>query len=205
MEWNVYLAFLAAAAVIILIPGPTNLVIVSDSMKSGFRRSLWTVVGAAVSHTLFIVLATAGVGTLLAIYPRVFSLLKWFGVLYLAWMGTRLLVKKSSPAALPDPGAIGWTRGRHLARGFLVNSTNPKALLFYAALFPPFVNPAAPFIPQLLALAATFLSIFILVGLLHAVLGAKAKDFLAKGRNRNLGDKIAGSIMIGAAVWLAVR
>ena len=95
MALSTFAAFLAAAFVIIVVPGPTNLAIVSDSIEAGAKRSLWTVTGAAFSHAAFIVLATAGVGAVISLYPNLFVYIKWFGVLYLAVQGVRLILKKS--------------------------------------------------------------------------------------------------------------
>jgi threonine/homoserine/homoserine lactone efflux protein len=199
-----YLAFVAAATVIIVVPGPTNLLIVSDSINGGVRRSLWTVLGAAISHAVLIAVATAGVGTILSRYPHVFTFIKWFGVLYLCTQGVRLVVKKSSfdgEARVARPyGVLGY-----LFKGFLVNSTNPKALLFYAALFPPFVNPNSAYMTQLLILASTFLVLFIAVAVVHAVVAQRIAALLTKERNAMLTNRIAGSVMIGAAVWMATK
>jgi threonine/homoserine/homoserine lactone efflux protein len=205
MSAGTYFAFLAAAAVIIVIPGPTNVAIVSDSISAGMRKALGTVGGAALSHAAFIVVTAAGIGTLIAAYPRALDIIKWFGVLYLALQGVRLIVRKP---ALLDPGkAPPAARGflRCVIKGFVVNSTNPKALLFYAALFPPFVSPAEALIPQLIILATTFLIIFVVVGTAHALLGQKAKKLLNSRAGTDLGNRIAGSIMIGAAAWIAVK
>jgi homoserine/homoserine lactone efflux protein len=199
-----FIAFATAAFVIIVIPGPTNLTIVSDSLDAGVRRSLWTVAGAAVSHAGFIVVATAGVGAIVGSHPEVFVFIKWFGVIYLVLQGVRLIVKQ--PATLD---ARTQPKGRgvfsHLLKGFVVNSTNPKALLFYAALFPPFVNPRAALVPQLLVLAVTFLVLFLIVGALHSVLGQSARNFLSNRRSATLANRVSGGVMIGAAVWMATK
>ena len=205
IDISTYLAFLAAAVVIILVPGPTNLAIVSDSIKAGVRRSLWTVAGAALSHALFIATATAGVGAILGRFPRVFVFIKWFGVLYLVAQGLRLIIgRQSRPEGRreepPERGAVGY-----LIKGFVVNTTNPKALLFYAALFPPFVNAQHAYLPQLLVLASTFLAVFALVGVAHAVLGQRLGGLFSGDGKTDLANKVSGTVMIGAAVWMATK
>ena len=205
MQTDLYFSFVLAAAVIIVVPGPTNLAIVADALSAGLRRSLWTVAGAALSHAAFIAVATAGIAALLGAYPNIFIFLKWFGVLYLAFQGFRLVIKKSPVGEQQTAPQNGKGPGRHLLRGFLVNSTNPKALLFYAALFPPFVNSKMAYLPQLLTLSVTFLAIFLVVGSAHAVLAQKARDALGKQTNLRLVNKVSGSVMIGAAVWMATK
>ena len=105
IEIGSYIAFLTAALIIIVVPGPTNLTIVSDSIKAGIRRSIWTVAGAAVSHAGFIAVATAGVGTVLEKYPQIFVFLKWFGVLYLVIQGVSLLVRRRGQATTDGGGS----------------------------------------------------------------------------------------------------
>jgi threonine/homoserine/homoserine lactone efflux protein len=202
---STFAAFLAAAFVIIVVPGPTNLAIVSDSIEAGAKRSFWTVTGAAFSHAAFIILATAGVGAVISLYPNLLVYIKWFGVLYLAVQGVRLIFKRS--VDLETRNAAPQMRGitAYILKGFIVNSTNPKALLFYAALFPPFVNPHAAFLPQLLILASTFLCLFFVIGLLHAIIAHKARAFFGNSKRMNLGNKISGTVMVGAAVWMATK
>jgi len=136
LETGTYLAFLTAAFVIIVIPGPTNLMIISTSIGAGMRCSFWTVLGAALSHAVFIGIATTGVGAILALDPHIFIFIKCFGVLYLAVQGIRLIVKQNGPTRIPAKGSTGNSVPGCLFKGFTVNSTNPKALLFYAAHFP---------------------------------------------------------------------
>ena len=200
-----YVAFFLAAFVVIIVPGPTNLMIVSESIHAGVRRSLWTICGAALSHAGFIVVATAGVGAVLATRPQVFTIIKWFGVLYLGFQGIRLILKKSAnletqAAYLGDHRFWGY-----LLKGFVVNSTNPKALLFYAALFPPFVNPRLAYVPQLLVLAITFLVLFVIIGVTHAVVATRAKELLNGQQSNNATNKISGAVMLGAATWMAMK
>ncbi|HUI69099.1 MAG TPA: LysE family transporter, partial [Spirochaetia bacterium] len=117
----------------------------------------------------------------------------------------RLILKRPSLLDSDSQTRSSQSSLSYLIRGFLVNSTNPKALLFYAALFPPFLSANAPLIPQLSILAATFLGIFIVVGVLHALLGSRAGLILQNGRRMNLENKISGAVMIGAAVWIATK
>jgi homoserine/homoserine lactone efflux protein len=205
MQTETLVAFVVAATVIILVPGPTNLAIVSDSVGAGLRKSLWTVSGAALSHAGFITLATAGVVSVLSTYPKFFLFIKWFGVLYLSFQGARLLLVKSNLLEAQEADGNGKASALYLLKGFLVNSTNPKALLFYAALFPPFVNTKTAYAPQLVILSITFLGIFVVVGVGHALLGQKAQDILKNRRNIGIGNKVSGTVMIGAAVWMATK
>jgi homoserine/homoserine lactone efflux protein len=183
-----------------VVPGPTNLAIVSDSIEAGVKRSFWTVTGAALSHAAFIILVTAGVGAVISLHPKLFVYIKWFGVLYLAVQGIRLILKRSVDLEIRNAAPQKRGIAAHFLKGFIVNSTNPKALLFYAALFPPFINPQAAFLLQLLILASTFLLLFFVIGLLHAIIAHKARAFFGNSKRMNLGNKISGTIMVGAAI-----
>ena len=207
MPTDVYLSFLVAATVIIVVPGPTNLAIVADTIAEGPGRSLWTVAGAALSHALFIAVATAGIAAVLDAYPGVFVFLRWFGVLYLGAQGLRLIICRAAGKEDPPagPGRRPRARSLYLLKGFLVNSTNPKALLFYAALFPPFVGTRMAFLPQLVTLSVTFLGIFLVVGAAHALLAQKARDALGNRKNLAVTNRVSGAVMVGAAVWMATK
>ena len=93
----------------------------------------------------------------------------------------------------------------YFVKGLVVNSTNPKALLFYAALFPPFVSPHDPFVPQLITLASTFLVLFVLVGMLHALIGHRLSKLLSQTKSLNITNKASGAVMIGVAAWMATK
>ncbi len=205
MDISRYLAFLSAAFVIIIIPGPTNLVILSDSLRSGFRKAVWTVAGAALAHALFLTAFTAGFATLVETYPRAIEYIRVFGVVYLAWTGLKLIVSSPSSAAEAHERAGAGNPAGYLLRGFLVNATNPKALLFYAAFFPPFIATSAPVGPQLVVLGLTFLAIFVAVGLLHAFVPEVIHRRSTSRRARRRVNVVAGSAAIGAGIWLATR
>ena len=197
-----YLAFILASFVLIVIPGPTNMVVVSSSILYGFNRSLWTVAGAALSHTLFFVVASAGLVAILMASAQVFIVLKWFGVCYLVWLGLTQILSGESQ--------VGITNSHHresigslFLRGITVNSTNPKALVFYSTFFPPFINTNVNLLPQLLVLGTTFVTIFIAVAALHAWSAEKLGGIFRRGSKLGIVKKTSGAILVGAGVLLA--
>ncbi len=202
MPIETYLAFILASFVLIIVPGPTNMVVVSSSILYGFRRSLWTIAGAAVSHTLFFIVASAGLAAILMASAQVFIILKWFGVCYLVWLGLTQIFSKE----LQVGAAAGNNResiSSLFLRGITVNSTNPKALVFYSTFFPPFIDPNLNLLPQLLILGTTFVTIFIAVAAVHAWSAEKLGGIFRSGSKLSVVKKTSGAVLVGAGVLLA--
>jgi threonine/homoserine/homoserine lactone efflux protein len=202
MALETYLAFLLAAALLIVIPGPSVMVVIAHAMAWGERRSLFTILGIALSHSLFFAVTAAGVAAILGLMASLFTWVKLAGAAYLIWMGLR---QWRAPARTPDMerahgGKTGWSM---FLQGFAVNTTNPKALLFYAAFFPPFLNPAAAVAPQLLILGATFVALLILISLGYAIAAARVRRLFSTPRQVKVQNRISGTLMIGAGVGLA--
>jgi homoserine/homoserine lactone efflux protein len=195
-----YLAFLAASAVVLLIPGPNVALIVSTSIAYGRRHGLVTVAGTSSAMVLQLTLVVAGLTTVLAMSANLFAWLRWAGVFYLCYLAFRAWF-----APIADSNAMPRTAKSLVAtylRGFLVSLTNPKTLLFFGAFLPQFASPTAPFPLQLLLLAASFLVLAILFDSIWAVLAGKlGSAFGAKGRLRNW---IQGTLLLGAGLGLAL-
>lgn len=202
MTIETFLAFIAAATLLIIIPGPTNMVVVSSAMRFGLKMSLWTILGAALSHTIFFSISFAGLATILLASATVFEWIRWIGVGYMIWLGVRQWTSRVSPMQEGRSQAVvsAWSL---LLQGFAVNTTNPKALVFYAAFFPPFVNPNSPIIPQLMLMALVFIAIFVIVAVIHGFAAAQARSLMTNPRQVKLTNRVAGSFLIGAGVLLA--
>lgn len=202
MPIETYLAFILASFVLIIVPGPTNMVVVSSSILYGFRRSLWTIAGAAVSHTLFFIVASAGLAAILMASAQVFIILKWFGVCYLIWLGLTQIFSKELQVG-PAAGNNRESISSLFLRGITVNSTNPKALVFYSTFFPPFIDPNLNLLPQLLILGTTFVTIFIAVAAVHAWSAEKLGGIFRSGSKLSVVKKTSGAVLVGAGVLLA--
>ncbi|MCG8332998.1 MAG: LysE family translocator, partial [Proteobacteria bacterium] len=164
--------------------------------------SLWTITGAAVSHTLFFIVASAGLAAILMASAQVFIILKWFGVCYLIWLGLTQIFSKE----LQVGAAAGNNResiSSLFLRGITVNSTNPKALVFYSTFFPPFIDPNLNLLPQLLILGTTFVTIFIAVAAVHAWSAEKLGGIFRSGSKLSVVKKTSGAVLVGAGVLLA--
>jgi threonine/homoserine/homoserine lactone efflux protein len=197
------LAFALVAAVTIATPGPTVLLALHNGARHGWRAAGWGIAGAVLSDLLLVAAAGLGLGALLAASELAFSTVKWLGVVYLAWLGLALL--RAQPAAAQPVGlvpAAAPPQARALfVKSLLVALGNPKGLLFFSALLPQFIQPAAPQLPQYLLLAAVFAGIDTLVMAGYALLGARSAG-LPGGAVRWL-DRLCGGTLLGLAAMLA--
>ncbi len=200
MSLQLYLAFVAATAILILIPGPSVALIVANSVAHGPRYGLLTVAGTATAVVIQLVLTVAGMTTFLTVMANWFEWLRWIGVAYLIYLGVRAW---RAPAidltqAKPQPRSA---RGIYL-RGFLVSLTNPKTLLFYGAFFPQFISVGGDLMTQLVLLAATFLAIEVALDSCWALLAGRFRTVLAV--NGKLRNRLTGGLLMGAGAGLAL-
>ena len=163
MTWQVWLAFLGAAIVISVAPGPGAVQSMATGMTEGLRRGWWSVFGLEIGLMLQLALVAAGVGAIVAASALAFTVIKWLGVAYLAYLAIRQW--RTAPRDLREQlgTSTGSSRRALVARGFLVNATNPKGLVFFLAALPPFVVPATPLLPQYLAIGLTMIVVDIVV------------------------------------------
>ena len=151
MNLELYLAFVAASTILIVIPGPNVLLVISTALKDGVRPALLTVAGTSSAMVLQLTVAVGGLTSLVLVLSEWFEILRWVGVIYLAYLGVQTLREKpAGTAAGAPPKAADRVP---FARGFLVSLTNPKTLLFFAAFLLQFVDASLPPAHQLLVLA----------------------------------------------------
>ncbi|WP_299286757.1 LysE family translocator [uncultured Tateyamaria sp.] len=203
MSGETYLLYLAAVAVFFATPPDTSqLLIVSNAMKHGLRRSLWVIGGDLSANVIQMTAAAFGLAAIIATSAAAFGWIKWLGVAYLVWIGLQLMLSRS------DQGAATAARSaapfRLFRMGFVTSMTNPFAVVFFAALFPQFIDPSAAILPQLLILGATYLVVdgatLVLWGWAGDRVAARMTRLSFTGLNR-----ICGGLMIGAAVLLGFK
>jgi len=197
------LLFSVVAFIAIATPGPTVLLALNNGSRFGVRASLAGMFGAVLSDFALVFAVAVGLGTLLAASEVLFSVVKWVGVAYLAYLGVKLLRSKgvlATPADQPDstvaPRAI-------FMRSFLVAVTNPKGYLFCSALLPQFINTAEPVAAQYLALGLVFASIDFLVMLAYAFAGVQAIRLL-RDRGVLWLERTSGAALLTLAGSLAL-
>lgn len=197
---ELYLAFIAASAILILIPGPNVALIVANSVAHGTRFGLMTMAGTSSAILVQLALTVAGATAALDLLAAGFDWLRWAGVAYLLWLG--ISAWRAPATHLGGTAAQGRSLKRIYLRGFLVGLTNPKTLLFYGAFLPQFVVPEGNVPRQLLLLAATFFIVAALLDGLWAVMAGRLRTILllhARWRNR-----VTGGLLMGAGLGLAL-
>jgi threonine/homoserine/homoserine lactone efflux protein len=196
-----YSAFALAIIVFLLLPGPGNLALITSTGKGGIRGGIAATFGVILGDQVLMWLAVAGVATLLSAYPAAFHAMQWLGAAYLAWLGARMLLAK--PGAAP----VLHIRPRHyLRQAFMITLLNPKAIVFYMAFFPLFVDPARH--QGLLTFAFMAVTIAVLT-FVYGSIAVLLTHFLAERLrasplvSRTL-EKLAGLFLIGFGIRLAV-
>ena len=202
MSADVYLLYLATVGVFFATPpGPSQVLMISNSLRHGVRASLATAAGDLSANALQMTAAAFGLATVVAASQQALSAVKWAGVAYLVWIGIRTF--RAAPVDGPAAGAASATRARLYRQGFLTSAANPKAVVFFAALFPQFIDPALPIWPQLLILGATYLVVDGVLLVLWGSLSTRLLGGLRRG-GRWL-NRVSGSLMIAAAGLLALK
>ena len=196
-----YGAFVAAIVLFLAIPGPGNLALITSTGKGGVRAGMAACLGVIVADQVLMWLAVAGVAGLLAAYPAAFHAVQWLGAAYLGWMGYKMLT------ARPGDAPVLRIEPRHYFRqGAIITLLNPKAIVFYMAFFPLFVNPATHRgLVTFAAMAATIATLTFLYSLVVVLL----THFLAERMRANptvarVLEKTAGVFLIGFGVKLAI-
>lgn len=196
-----WLAFVAASAVLLIIPGPTILTVISYSVAHGRRAKLSLVAAVALGDSTALVVSLLGLGALLAGSAFWFTVVKWVGGLYLLYLGIKLLragIGSTPPvAAAAAPGS----RWRLFANTYLVTALNPKGIVFFVAFLPQFIRPGVGVTQQLWVLAATFVVMATLNATLYAVFAGSARRLLASPRAQRRFNVAGGSLLSAAGLW----
>lgn len=200
MNLEIWLLYLGTVLVFMCTPGPSHLLMLSNSLSNGFRKSTATAAGDLSANLLQMIAASVGLASLLMNSQEYFVYIKWGGVAYLVYLGIKQLLIK--PSGLSNQGArsvksLYW-------QGFITSAANPKAVIFFAALFPQFLDATQPLIPQFVVLSLTYL---IVDGLFLCFYGKAAEYFKRKYLRffERYVSKVTGVLFIGAAVLLGLK
>lgn len=203
MALETWLGFFAACWVISLSPGAGAIASMSCGLQYGFWRGYWNAVGLQIALAAQIAIVAAGVGAVLATSALAFTLIKWFGVAYLIYLGVKQW--RAVPGDMADDPAIR-PIGKPLslvARGFLVNISNPKALVFMLAILPQFIDPNAPLLAQYLTIGATMVCVDLLVMAGYTGLASRVLRLLKTPKQQRRMNRTFAGLFVGAAGFLA--
>jgi len=198
---DIYLAFVAASLVVLLVPGPTVLLVIAHSLREGRRATVPTIAGVVVGDALAVTVSLAGLGAVLAASAALFTALKWVGAAYLVWLGLRSLIEKPCGGwAAAD--SVESTR-RLAGRAFIVTALNPKGIAFFVAFVPQFFNPGAPLLPQMVLMGVTFVALAGVTNSGYSLAAARIARHLTRPLWRNAMRWSSGLVLIGAGLMTA--
>ena len=200
MSIELWFTFAAASAVLLIIPGPTILTVISYSIAHGRRANVPLVAAVALGDSTALVVSLLGLGALLATSAFWFTVVKSAGGLYLLYLGIKLLRAGISPSELLARAVPG-SRWKLFANTYLVTALNPKGIVFFVAFLPQFINTGAGVAQQLWILAVTFVAMATLNATLYAVFASTARKVLSSPRAQRRFNLAGGALLSAAGVW----
>lgn len=202
MNIESYLPFVLASTIILIIPGPTIILVISQAMTHGRKSVGPLVAGVLLGDFTAMTLSLLGLGAVLSASAALFNLLKWIGVLYLFYLGVKLW--QSNPKEHAVPCRAEHTSDRSLWKSsFIVTALNPKSIAFFVAFLPQFIDPGLAALPQLTLLGGTFLLLATINAALYALFAGQLSEQVSKQKIRKWLNRCGGGALIGAGILTA--
>lgn len=202
MSWTTWWLFATTEFVLCLSPGPAVLFVLSSALRCGARRSIAANLGILAANVIYYVLSATGLGAVLAASRMLFSVVKWAGAAYLIYLGATAILGKSVAFDVEPGKAVG--ARRLFGDAFVVQASNPKAILFFSALLPQFLDARHAIAPQVAILGVTSVLIEFCVLLGYGLVAGRAMHLAREPRYALWTNRIAGALLIGAGTGLAV-
>lgn len=205
MQFSLWLALAGTGVLVSLTPGAGAINTMSNSLTSGFRRSIWGILGQQAALVIHVMIVALGLGVLVASSPVAFNAIRYAGAAYLVYLGIRQFLAKPQP----DQETAGSLRNEPawsmFRRGLWVNLLNPKAIVFFLAFMPQFIRPEQPLMPQYVVLTATIVVIDILVMWFFFATAAKSFQRLThSARGQQILNRIFGVLFVAVGILLAL-
>lgn len=201
MTFETWLAFAAASAVLLIIPGPTILLVVSYALGQGWRSALPVSIGVALGDFTAMTLSMLGVGAILAASATVFTALKWVGAAYLIYLGIKLFRAGGTLDVEPRTDAVSTMK--MVAHAWVVTALNPKSITFFVAFLPQFLDKHGDFFTQMVIFETTFLILAFLNAAGYALIASRARNLVRSPKAIGLFNRTGGTLLIGAGVATA--
>lgn len=207
MTWEIWIAYVIACTILLAVPGPTIMLVITHALTRGRQTGFYTVPGVILGDTAALVLSLAGLGALLSLSASLFTAVKLIGAAYLVYLGVQMWRSASDP--LPGgeyhdksviDGRTGWRLGFH---AFAVTTLNPKGIVFFIAFLPQFIVTSAPVLPQLFLLGTTFVVLGGINAAVYAILAGSLTRWLRRSSWMRAVNRIGGGFLIGAGVTMA--
>ena len=203
MTLDIWLAFFAACWVISLSPGAGAIASMSSGLQFGFLRGYWNVIGLQIALAVQILVVAAGVGAVLTASALAFNLIKWFGVAYLVYLAIKQWQQRPSEIKTDVQAAPRVRALSMIVKGFLINISNPKAIVFMLAVLPQFIDPQQELVPQYGIMMVTMIAVDMIVMAGYTCLAAKVLLFLRTPRQQRILNRSFASMFVGAASLLS--
>jgi len=200
MNTEMWLAFTLASTILLIIPGPTILTVISYSISHGYRTKLPLIIAVALGDSTALALSLLGLGALLAESAFWFQVVKWVGGLYLLFLGIRLLRAGINPSEIHQETEHASSR-KLFINTYLVTALNPKGIVFFVAFLPLFIDASSNVTHQLWILALTFVALATFNATLYAVFAGKARQLLSSAKTQRVFNFTGGSLLSVAGFW----
>jgi threonine/homoserine/homoserine lactone efflux protein len=201
MPFENWIAFAAASIVMLAIPGPTILLVISYALGHGRKAGTATVAGVALGDFTAMTASMLGLGALLATSAALFTVLKWVGAAYLIYLGIKLWRAPVIGGDASQGDVTGKERPmRIFLHTYIVTALNPKSIVFFVAFLPQFLVPTLPWLPQMVIFETTFLVLAIINAALYGLLASAARNTIRKPSVQRLVNRTGGSLLIGAGL-----
>jgi threonine/homoserine/homoserine lactone efflux protein len=199
MNWDLFAAFLLITIVLLLTPGPIVTLVIATSASKGLRAGLITVAGTSTGNAILVATIALGLGWVLNNAASLFEILRWIGAAYLIWLGLQTWrgAGEAVVAATSD-------HRLQFGRGFLVALSNPKAIAFFTAFLPQFVDPSLPAARQLAVMCSVSVALGMLTDSSFAILAGLGRAWLMKSSRARLLGRLSGVALIGGGIWLSL-
>jgi len=201
MTLELYFAYVTATLIVLAIPGPTIMLVVSYALTQGRKSAFASVMGVGLGDATAATASLLGLGALLAASATAFTVLKWVGALYLVWLGIKMW--RSRPSALGAYQTADIPARKIFWHAYIVTSLNPKGIVFFIAFLPHFIAPQAPVVPQLVLLGTTFVVLGILNAAVYALAAAAIGRKLRNPSLMRIVNRVGGGFLISAAAMTA--
>ena len=203
MRWEVWLLFVVTEAVLSLTPGPAVLFVLSQGIQRGPTKSVWATAGILSANAMYFALSATSLGAVIVASYKLFFLIKWLGAAYLVYLGLRSFFGKASIVSLPESNHGSRTGFRILRDGFFLQAANPKAILFFTAILPQFIDAHRNVVFQILVLGISSIVVEFFILAAYGQLAGRALATARSPRFEKVTNRIAGSLLIGAGIGLA--
>ena len=202
MGIGVWITFVCAATILLVIPGPTILLVLSQAITHGRKSVIPLAAGVVCGDLTAMTLSLLGLGAILSTSAALFTVLKWIGAGYLVYLGIQLWRTRVDDDNLHPPPA-GLSRQSLFKRAFIVTALNPKSIAFFIAFLPQFVNSGKPVLPQMVILGGTFLFLAGINAALYAIFAGQMRDSMRNTAARRWFNRCGGTVLIGAGTLTA--